>query len=400
MKLSPILTMLDDLSKNIINYCSYFYILEYLVHYKGYYQLRDRLTWIAELLNDEITLYGIYSVSNELLNMSTEFRIETYKPLRQDKIMEVNYGSCCNVYATFEKFPKTHTLDTVYGQTIKHYEEENIPDWKARVDCCTKTQFDEIVLAIVDALCTISNYIRPKFPPEVQRVFCWWWLFAEEGIEWIQGPLELMGYDSVINQQVLMFFSFFGISEEEGQNLFKFLTKKGEDEVVNWVEFLQGVIVFEYVKEKEEITSKSFLSASQTIFSVQYVPDENTIGWRYPYGGHSWASIAGAIYDGLAKRFDIVHQVDIYFHLQHNMGLWFNKILTEEKTKELKRILDAKFEGNLKELYPYAVEVDPEITNFVRLLADIEVSKTAWLEKEKALKKEVETAVKLGVAPV
>jgi hypothetical protein len=76
-------------------------------------------------------------------------------------------------------------------------------------------------------------------------------------------------------------------------------------------------------------------------------------GWRSGFGGRKWAVIAHTLWLWESEQITDVQFVDTCFSLQHNGGLYFNKVWSVNEAL-LTPVLDAKFAGDYEKLLKYA----------------------------------------------
>lgn len=389
MKIAKKLDMLYNLSKNIANYCAYFYILEYLVRFKGYYDLEDELKWIAELLRDEIFLYGTYSVAGELLNIKDGFTVRVVKPIHKIGEQHMEFEYCC------------HTIVDI--NEIGQYAEEFMPIrirnlfYRAasfEAGCCDRAQFKYLLYSLIELLTKYSIYWEPSFEPTTQSIFTYFWIFSHIHSKYITEPLMRSTKSNELTPSAKRMLDWFNVEDKD--YILTFFGKIRDREKRNkFIDMATSMLTYCFLEEDGEVENTTFFDASKRIFEIEENPRAGKGGWCCFFGGKRWATIAATLRD-LPIAADIVHKIDIMFHLQHNCRIWLDKILTEEETNRLKEILDAKFNGDLKALYPYAAVIDPNIRTYATMLTNVEVSKTGWRAKEEVLKQEVQTALEFG----
>jgi len=414
MKLVERLRKLKDFRDNVLGYCSYFYILEYLVRFKGQVELQDRLEWITELLYDYFFEYGKIACYSETLQALDNYVIKLH--IMPEKSASVGpyytgYLSGCSItyntaninnYIGEKEYRAFNTIREAYYLLVTGHFENPCPTYCA-TDCKTKEQLDAVFNTAHEGFCFMLQYSEPILPTKCTRLIAHLLLHPLLGLlrrtenEFFSLAMHGPKYNE--------FFAWLGLTEEDVKEIADFMpstyTYTGWSLAESWSRVIRRMVYYEKAKRDLGLTDREILSCLADFFSIEIEVPElyMKLGWTGGEGGKAWQSITLTVRDIIDRRIDKVHHIDILWHLEHKRT-WLNRILSFDERQWLKEVLDAKFKGDFTLLYQYAVDIDPEISGYRHVMTLTEIAKTGWIEKEKALAKDVEVALELGIAPV
>jgi len=87
--------------------------------------------------------------------------------------------------------------------------------------------------------------------------------------------------------------------------------------------------------------------------------------WRHLYGGRPWARIAETLQLYLTDRITALTFIDANWYLEHNTGVWLNKVSRRYPVEHLRKALDLKRQGNYEQLLSYLPYVSTKYANII-----------------------------------
>jgi len=87
--------------------------------------------------------------------------------------------------------------------------------------------------------------------------------------------------------------------------------------------------------------------------------------WRHAYGGRPWARIAETLQLYLTDRITALTFIDANWYLEHNTGIWLNKVSRRYPVEHLRRALDLKRQGNYEQLLTYLPYVSAKYADII-----------------------------------
>ena len=401
------LRKLKDFRDNILGYCAYFYVLEYLVRFKGHLELQDRLEWVTELLYDYFLEYGKNACYSETLQGLDNYILELH--MMPEKQEEVTYYPGCtiryntvNINNRLELWDSTEITETIRdAYYLLVHGKYSLPEDVGACSCKTKDELDAVFNTAFRGFYFMLSYSTP-LPPKDKCVKLIAHLLLHPLLR-LPRKTEITFANLIFKQFVYdEFYEWLNLSVEDVSAVANFLSQEHKIDttrVVNWARIIRRIVYYEKAKRDLNLTDREILSCLADFFGIEAPLSIEGGGWTGGEGGRQWRTITLTVRDIIDRRIDKVHHIDILWHLEHKRT-WLNRILSPRERVSLKNVLDAKFRGDFNYLYKYALEIDKEIGSYKYIMTLAEVSKSGWAEKEQALARDVELALELGIAPV
>ena len=389
--LGDFLRLVADFRRNYDAYCAYFYVLEYLVRFKGMIDLRDELEWVTEYLLDFFREYGVREIGKEMsyafeemfISGDPECLVNTY----EDRERVCNPKCYAKIRTQIrEEFVQKDFAEGLIRPVGLFWGEESM------VEGCNKEELRALVMEGVKFWDKIFPCIHdPKLGLTAKKVLEHWF-----GISTIRLDIYLEhAFRSYVTwgeiECMEKLEEWFGVTCYELSLLHEIPPPPSEDMILRHKISLlvSASCLTKLILELTELNEQDYIRACAEIF--------RNGNWAEYFGGEKWAFIALTVADTYSAFADKTHLVDVFWHIQHNTNIWLNSVLIKEEIERLKKVLDAKFKGELDKIVPIASRLNPEISRFTDLLALEDADKPVWRAKEKALAERVKIGLETGL---
>jgi len=158
------------------------------------------------------------------------------------------------------------------------------------------------------------------------------------------------------------------------------LKRKAEDDAHMFytvsIPYLSSVIDFAAEANKASISPEpekycAYLQGTVQAFTKPLYFSEScsiifrAFNWRHLYGGRPWARIAEVLQSYLTDRITALTFIDANWYLEHNTGVWLNKVSRRYPVEHLRKALDLKRQGNYEQLLSYLPYVSAKYANII-----------------------------------